>query len=933
MTEVNSTDFKTQTETLYADNSIGQIGAGDLRTQMDDIADSVPFKKTGFTTAPTVNDDGFDTAGNGEFQVGDFWVDETANKVYVCVDNSTGVAIWIEVTSIDVGNLSPTAAPAAQEISVWVDGNTLRGFTNFKWDEAVDELKVEGDIVFVGANRTIDGRDVSVDGTKLDGIPSAAIENITFADDPVDGGGGSSFTAIKFRVATDDGLEISQDAGEALLELRNNDITADTANRTLGPLDNFSFITNEGAAGTVTWTLPLTSALYSSPRLVTTFFKVASQTMRIIGANTVTINGNTETGGNESLITICPTLYDTFAVVVYSGTTNTYFVYQGTDITKTDVIIDYDTVALLVASTEASRGVGTFWEAGGFRYIEVASSGHIQNAASSPVQLDVLAGAVGFDVTAFDAKGDGTTDDTTAIQAAIDAVFDADGGAVYLSAGTYNHTGLTMRAGVRFSGESRHNTILQYTPATGDAITGGADLNRVGFENIKFHSNNSSNGWAIFFDLATVRQFRIVNCSITGFLKGMKIDDAMQAVIDQLYVGGQGKTEAGGIGVQLGHSASESGTTWSVNSLFVTIFETAIVVWAGQCSFDNIIVENAVTAVDVRSANVWNNIWSAANTTFWKITGNGQFIQGFREGEASTDYLFAGNAEETRTTIIPRTADLSASASKANHLLFPLRTYSDGKILIHDSSSTDTSGTIAPHSNFTGALNLWSDSNPGIEAELKISVPRQTQAQIGKNLYLQAGGAKSGEANNDSGTLHLMAGTATGSGEGDVRVSTVGGGSSGSQDEVATERWIFKNSGELYPATDGLYDLGRSAARLNDIYATNSTIQTSDRQEKDEIEDEALGLDFILKLKPKSFKFKAGKSGRIHHGLIAQDFKDTLDELGIDHAAYIETALLDPETDEPLNKTSYGLRYQELIGHLIKAIQELKTELDGLTGN
>lgn len=336
MTEVNSTDFKATTTALYADNSTGQIGAGDLRAQMDDIADSVPFKKAGFTTAPTVNDDVDDTAGNGEFQVGDFWIDETADKAYVCVDSSTGAAVWIETTFIDVGNLSPTAAPAYKELAIWVDGNTLRGFDEIQWDDAVAELQIDGDIVFFGSNtpHLVDGRDVAVDGAKLDNIAVGAINTITFADEPVDGSSGTSFTAIKLRVVVDDGLFIVEESGEALIELRNNDITADTGDRTLASTDNFSFITNEGAGGTVIWSLPLTTALYSTPRLVATFFKVANQTMQIKGVNTVTVNGLTESGGNESLITICPTPYDTFAVVVYSGVSDTYFVYQGTDISK-----------------------------------------------------------------------------------------------------------------------------------------------------------------------------------------------------------------------------------------------------------------------------------------------------------------------------------------------------------------------------------------------------------------------------------------------------------------------------------------------------------------------------------------------------------------------------------------------------------------------
>lgn len=100
MTQVTRTTFKSSTASLFADNDTGDIGANDLRAQMDNIADSATFKKTGFTVAPTVNDDGTDTAGNGAFDVGDVWVDEVASNIYVCADNTTSAAIWNVIPSI-----------------------------------------------------------------------------------------------------------------------------------------------------------------------------------------------------------------------------------------------------------------------------------------------------------------------------------------------------------------------------------------------------------------------------------------------------------------------------------------------------------------------------------------------------------------------------------------------------------------------------------------------------------------------------------------------------------------------------------------------------------------------------------------------------------------------------------------------------------------
>ena len=94
----------------------------------------------------------------------------------------------------------------------------------------------------------------------------------------------------------------------------------------------------------------------------------------------------------------------------------------------------YDTVSDLLASTEAARGVGSIWEAQGFRYEEVASGGHISTAAS--VELNVLQDGYGYDVKAFAAVGDGVTDDITKIQTGIDAA-EAVGGSLLFPEGTY----------------------------------------------------------------------------------------------------------------------------------------------------------------------------------------------------------------------------------------------------------------------------------------------------------------------------------------------------------------------------------------------------------------------------------------------------------------------------------------------------------------
>jgi len=128
----------------------------------------------------------------------------------------------------------------------------------------------------------------------------------------------------------------------------------------------------------------------------------------------------------------------------------------------------------------------------------------------------------------------------------------------------------------------------------------------------------------------------------------------------------------------------------------------------------------------------------------------------------------------------------------------------------------------------------------------------------------------------------------------------------------------------IQPDADDDHDVGSSAKRFDNIHASNGTIQTSDRNEKENILTSDLGLDFINKLTPVSFKFK--NKTRTHYGLVAQDIETVITDLG---KTTTQFAPLIKETLE--NGTErYGLRYTELLSPLIKAIQELSAKVAAL---
>jgi hypothetical protein len=169
---------------------------------------------------------------------------------------------------------------------------------------------------------------------------------------------------------------------------------------------------------------------------------------------------------------------------------------------------------------------------------------------------------------------------------------------------------------------------------------------------------------------------------------------------------------------------------------------------------------------------------------------------------------------------------------------------------------------------------------------------------------------------------------------------------------AATERMRITSAGNTQPGADNAYSLGVSGIRWSAVWAANGTIQTSDEREKKDIIDADLGLDFISKLRPVSFKWKVGQNivtsevvkdeegnpildeegnektesvivpregKRTHYGLIAQEVEELLD--GKDFGGFIH----DEETD------TKGLRYDQFIPLLIKSIQEQQAQIEELS--
>jgi len=148
-------------------------------------------------------------------------------------------------------------------------------------------------------------------------------------------------------------------------------------------------------------------------------------------------------------------------------------------------------------------------------------------------------------------------------------------------------------------------------------------------------------------------------------------------------------------------------------------------------------------------------------------------------------------------------------------------------------------------------------------------------------------------------------------------------------DGLALQNNSFRPSTATGANQDNVIDLGLLASRFDDIYATNGTIQTSDLNEKQDIEAlseaeqrvavAAKGL--LRKFRWKSAVEEKGDDARVHFGIIAQDLQAAFEAEGLDagdYGMFIHSTWTDEETGE--ERSRMGVRYSELLAFIIAAI-------------
>jgi len=121
--------------------------------------------------------------------------------------------------------------------------------------------------------------------------------------------------------------------------------------------------------------------------------------------------------------------------------------------------------------------------------------------------------------------------------------------------------------------------------------------------------------------------------------------------------------------------------------------------------------------------------------------------------------------------------------------------------------------------------------------------------------------------------------------------------------------------------------------RWDTVYTVSSPIVTSDRNQKHDISYDIAGYDALFDaLKPASFGYNDGQSGRTHLGMISQDVEEAMEACGLsslDFAGFIKSPVL-KDGGEETGEYDYSLRYDEFIPLCIRQIQLLKARVEQL---
>jgi hypothetical protein len=547
----------------------------------------------------------------------------------------------------------------------------------------------------------------------------------------------------------------------------------------------------------------------------------------------------------------------------------------------------------------------------------------------------------------FGAVGDGVTDDTTAVNAWYAQVLIS--GAGYVPKGTYKTTSTIIfdvlqrrTTGVTISGDGPRNSIFSSTVTSGDAFqiicSGGtpgspksyfySSFSQIGFQAATSgstltigQSDLSDGGNSNLFTNITVN-----NSFATGTPSGLTLNNLYTCSFNSVTVNGSGN-----------------------------VANVTQVVVLNQVQFSNFIAcsfSNGATSIILNSGYIFGNVISNLDSEFVNLN-----VQ-ITSTNATKNLFIGGQYTSLGTYNINAAAGSNNLFSNANLTGSSVTTVNNSVgLTVQIGTSFNAYGNTfyILHNDLT--LQQWGSENYPVQT-FTYALGTQTSPTVltsATNVGAILGSAYDGTTYRQVSRLEfqsLGAPVTSTSSPGSIKSYTTATSS-----VTPTARTILDNSGNFYPVTDNAYNLGNSGNRWTAVWAANGTIQTSDQRAKIDITPSALGLNFINSLNPVSYKWIEGSKKvirqiyldedgkeipdgqpipenatpgeiitesvpgeRTHWGLIAQEVKTAVDAVGVDFGGWVLTDKNDAESQQ-------ALRYDQFIGPLIKAVQELSAEV------
>ena len=474
----------------------------------------------------------------------------------------------------------------------------------------------------------------------------------------------------------------------------------------------------------------------------------------------------------------------------------------------------------------------------------------------------------------FGAVGDGVTDDTAAIQAALDWATGGDGingttKTIYIPQGNYLISAtLSVPSVTRVVGAGRWETVLTATAVfTGTAmLTDKGSASKLHVEHIRFNAIDAA-------------------ATLTDVIKlGYTIPFGTEGRLYELLIRG-------------GTNAASTNVATGVNIV-------------GNVGYiQNVTVEYCDTAF-LEGPNSTVNSYSVCTTI-------GQKTYGFSVGTAAR--LLNCHMEAPSATCIPYYIYRSASiygctTSLGNDNISSIVNLGSGGLGI----SVAGLGYLA--SNAGRATNILQDDrsistdNPNWANDT--SEGGQLYSFTDTNKYIRLG--RAGYLGVDSNQSPRLEGK---SAKGAVYAELA-------HDSFSARLADGGGIDAFYPNPDNAVKLGFAGRRWTQLFAGTATISTSDEREKTpllDLDTTELAVAKELKSAIKKFKFKdavetKGDSARIHVGVGAQTVKSIFESHGLVAEDYAILCYDEWEDEAGEQRSRYGVRYEELLAFIIAAL-------------